>query len=258
MKILDIDLVVFEDYATGDYGLCPKGSEEKGFNAFWNGIGIFHDVFEHWFEDKHKYFSGEHAFNVCGEMCAMGAAFYYYNMIGSSRALNPYGDFNDAIMRTTIDMVHEAVSYGYCDFGAELKTKIPNQKRIEEFGIEYYLDKYIKKAKKFEVGTEDYERGERFKNSVSFSSIANPHRYGYRMAEKLVPNTQNNFNTLSGFIKFFNDFCKGNTAEEFSWEHSGINVKVFREQKEIRIKAYAIKHEEGKEKIYDSKAYQEI
>lgn len=79
-----VSLKFFCDDASGEYGLAHDNSiqNDTPFNAFWGGIGIFHDVFEHWFEGKHKYFKDEYAFNVGGEMTAMGAAMYYYYILG--------------------------------------------------------------------------------------------------------------------------------------------------------------------------------
>jgi hypothetical protein len=47
-----VRLEFFQDHADGSYGLAHEKtiSNDTSFNAFWHGIGIFHDVFEHWFE----------------------------------------------------------------------------------------------------------------------------------------------------------------------------------------------------------------
>ena len=52
-----VTLDFFQD-ELGQYGIAHSNSTDQGFYAFWDGIGIFHDVFEHWFEGKHKYFNG--------------------------------------------------------------------------------------------------------------------------------------------------------------------------------------------------------
>src|SRR4051812_49426606 len=55
-----VDLRFFQDDANGEWGVthketCPGNGNGEEFNAFWDGRGIFHDVFEHAheFTDKH-------------------------------------------------------------------------------------------------------------------------------------------------------------------------------------------------------------
>lgn len=250
MKILDVNLVMFEDDSSGEYGLCPKGTEDKNFNAFWNGIGIFHDVFEHWFEEKHKYFKGDYAFNICGEMCAMGAAFYYYEILGEYRSGRSIYSFYDAIMNENKYSIQEAIKDGNCFFGDELKCCIPYQKPTTH--LDDYINNLVKEIKDFKISSEYPEYSLNYKKSATFQNISNPYRYGYKMAEKLISSSWRNTNTLVSFINFFNDFCKNNSAEKFSWGYSGINVKVFKEKGEVRIKAYAISHEGKRELLFNS------
>jgi len=64
MKKITLDLK--EDEATGIIGFIPSTCEE--FNSFTDAIGLFHDVFEHWFENHHKYFKNEYACDRSGEL----------------------------------------------------------------------------------------------------------------------------------------------------------------------------------------------
>lgn len=75
-----ITLNIREDEATGIIGFIPEGCED--FNSFTDSIGLFHDIFEHWFEGKHKYFKDEFKCDRSGELVAMGACYYFYNELG--------------------------------------------------------------------------------------------------------------------------------------------------------------------------------
>src|SRR6185436_1652887 len=84
--IKEVNLVFFKDDGTGEYGLTHKETYDdnygNGFNAFWNGIGIFHDVFEHSHEFTHKYFRGDYVLNIGGEMTNIDTMRYYYDNNG--------------------------------------------------------------------------------------------------------------------------------------------------------------------------------
>lgn len=58
-----VQLQFFQDDATGSYGLAHRNSIDKGFNALFSVIGVFHDIMEHYFEDVHPNFCGKYAFN---------------------------------------------------------------------------------------------------------------------------------------------------------------------------------------------------
>lgn len=69
----------------GRWGLIPKGSEDL-FDPFWNVSGIFHDVFEHYFEGNPYFpvFCGKNAFKLQGETCATGHMLLYRHFIDMS------------------------------------------------------------------------------------------------------------------------------------------------------------------------------
>ena len=79
---------MFEDDANGEWGLTHadtfNGSEP--FNAFWGDMGLFHDVFEHAHEHS-RFYSGEYAMNIGGELAAMGALWYYRDEMGFYKRL---------------------------------------------------------------------------------------------------------------------------------------------------------------------------
>lgn len=239
-----VDLVFFEDDATGEFGLAHKETydDNEGFNAFWNGIGIFHDVFEHWFEKRHKYFQNEAAMNVGGEMAAMGAMWYYYDYLGvRNRQSNPNSiyNFSESMRRTTQDMIEESIQEGYSRFGYVLECKVPEQRESENGELEYQIDVYSDEVKNYEFKHDKYkaepekECSEAMKNSITKNKIANLHRWGYRMAEKLIPDNYDNRDTLINFIEFFDTFCLNNKAKELHSYYSGMTIKLYKDENDI-------------------------
>jgi len=238
--IKKVELVFFKDDANGEFGLAHKETYDQsngsGFNAFWNGTGIFHDVFEHSHELTHKYFQGDYAMNVGGEMAAMGSMYYYIETMGLHNRINRNARWrgNGELMReSTLNEVHEAISSGYCNYGYSLESNVPDQKPIEDGEFEYQLREYSNKVKELPVTT-DYEQerefGKQYKQSVTFRKIANLHRYGYRMAEKLVPNKWDNRATLATFIEFWDDFCKNNAAQEMTNNFKGLTISLYKDE----------------------------
>lgn len=243
-----VNLEFFCDDATGEWGLAHEGTIEShgsGFNAFWNGRGIFHDVFEHHFEHKHKYFTGDNAMNIGGEMAAMGAYLYYRSQItGSKRDFNQNSiwHYSDSMRKTTEDMVQEAIEYGSSQFGSTLECGVPSQKPCEDSELEYQIREYWQNVKKFNVAKDcdcdnSKESAKQYRNSVTFAKIANLHRWGYNMAKKLVPYSYENRDTLQNFIESWDVFCKNN-AETMAQMFSGITFKIYKENGNITWTAF--------------------
>jgi hypothetical protein len=113
MRTITRKFNIFQDDATGEFGIAINDSDSHQFNAFWNGQGIFHDCFEHFFEGQHfknNPFKGRHAYTVFGEIAALGAASYYFNYAGCwNRPLNGRGhDFTEGIFREIFGFFQEA------------------------------------------------------------------------------------------------------------------------------------------------------
>ena len=239
-----VELSFFQDNANGEWGLCHKDTQNdnNGFNAFWGGILFFHDIFEHSHEYQNKYFRGEYAMNIGGEMTAMGAMWYYIDQLGvynrlSNRSIHAPSD----IMRmSTQDMIHEAIESGNAQYGSTLESNVPKQRPTENGELEYQISEYWKKVKTFNPESNyesEKEYGYLYKNSVTFRKIADLHRYGYRMAEKFVADNWDNRTTLIDFIEVWNKFCAKHNAEDMARMFSGMTFKIYKENDRITWKA---------------------
>ncbi len=241
--IKKVGLRFFQDNANGEYGLTHNETidDDNGFNAFWDGQGLFHDVFEHAHEHTDKHFRGEYAMNIGGEMAAMGAMWYYYDELGMHlRLRGTYRSPGDDMRLSTESMIQEAISHGYTSFGNELLSNVPKQNETNNSELECQIETFSHNVLGFEVkATDESERGyaQAYKDSVTSEKIADLHRYGYRMAEKMIPRNYGNGNTLCEFLSFWNNFCKQHKAEDLQNYLRGIEFSIYREGDEISWKA---------------------
>jgi hypothetical protein len=252
-----VKLRFFQDEANGVWGLAHEDTYNdqyngQNFNAFWSGIGMFHDVFEHYFEHQHKYFRGEAAMNVGGEMAAMGHMWYYVMEFGlgirdTQRGMG-YRPIEESIMNVTKSEVEEAIKSGYCNYGATLESRVPPQKPLKDNDFleqkirEYYEEVRQWKFSESPTSSYDYaserEDSETYRRSVCFSKIANLHRWGYRQAEKLVPDTYSNLSQLHKFITFWEEFTQNHKAEELSQAYTGLSIKIYKEKDEVSWRGF--------------------
>lgn len=245
-QIKNVQLVFFKDDATGDWGLAHKETynDNDAFNAFWGGIGFFHDVFEHSHEKTHKYFQGDYAMNIGGEMAAMGSMFYYIEELGlGNRILNSRFTPGDSMRETTCSDIQEAISEGYGRYGNTLECNVPKQNPTDNGELEWQIEKYWKEAQTYTYGKDkgekyycekEKENSDNYKRSVTFRKIADLHRYGYRMAEKLVKSeTWENRHVLRNFIEFWDAFTKNNSAEFLAKNFHGMDVKVYKDNEGV-------------------------
>lgn len=240
-----VKLDLFEDPANGEFGLTHHNTQEAasgddGFNAFWDGRGIFHDVFEHAHEHT-KHFSGEAAMNIGGEMAAMGAYWYYVESLWIARRNFEHTIHSNSTLMIggTIDMVQEAIENGEFRFGYALVSNVPAQKPLTDEYIEDVIGEYMAKVSTFETGKgiHESEREEitecatAFAQSVTHERVANLHRWGYNEARKLVPE-QNGYNAevLNEFIRFWSKYCKANPAEELANSYRGITFRLYHDE----------------------------
>lgn len=232
-----VETTLFED----ENGICglthsntfynPSGN--RAFDAFWDGGGLFHDVFEHSHEGS-LHFRDNAFMNLGGEMAAMGAMWYYLENLpfGNRFRGTLYRSHSEIVINNTIMDVQEAIETGDSQFGNTLECNVPPQAVIEDY-IEEVITEYNQKMAAYSFredrfrGEDDKNRSEEFRKSCTPEKIANLHRWGYRNAERLVPATYHNGYVLHQFIEFWNKFCERFPAEELMNEYKGIVFNLF-------------------------------
>lgn len=192
---------LFCDDATGDYGIAINNSSEHQFNAFWTGIGIFHDCFEHYFEGNTKPFVGDDAYTIWGEVAAMGAALQYVTELGVyNRKLNNRWHIRDSIFGTVYDMFQDAeynkLEIGYAESMGFPLTKCP-VKYQKPNDIDYNWQDVVGNGFRTIRCPEQYKQ-----------DIKNTMRWGSKLANKLY------FKEMPWLIDELNRFTKEIEAEE--------------------------------------------
>lgn len=237
-----VNLVFFCDDANGEWGVTHKDTckDDSGFNAFWDGRGIFHDVFEHAHEETNQFFRGyRYALNVGGEVAAMGQLMYYVNRCGvGNRFENRYTftPSDEGAIRTTFDLMQESISYNGGSFGSALESNVPEQKDTGDNVLEYMIGDHYERVKDCQVYDcngkypEETERCQDYKDSVTLEKLTNLYRYGYNMGKDCVKPYLRNGGLLRDFIDFWTDFCQTNKAEELGATYKGITFKIYQDK----------------------------
>lgn len=230
METYKVELSLFQDDANGEWGLAHSNainnSYENSFNAFWSGIGIFHDVFEHYFEDKNKYFLGDYAFNIGGEVAAMGHLAYYWNTFRpQNRRINPNNiySFEDGIISSTESEMSEAITYGYWNFGNKLLCNTPKAKKEDyNYYLENIIQEHLYKIKKCTPRKDEYyddlqfAQQKLYKKSITESKLRSLYTWGWKQAENIIPDTSENLYKIEEFIAYWDKFTKQHKAEDLA------------------------------------------
>ena len=219
-----VQLQFFEDDATGYYGLAHKNSIDSGFNAFFNGIGLFHDIMEHYFEGVHPNFSGKYAFNYGGEIAASGHSAWYIHGLGLLKRwtdLNSFQSIEDTFAKGV--GMEDEISSGYTRFGNELLCKCKNVYTIHpNYGqfVYYHWDYWQSIIDKYpEPKGEEHKvlDAMRIRKSLSLRKLEALYGWGYYTAKKLVPMTDHNIDMIKQMYKDLEKFTKYNDPRELSY-----------------------------------------
>lgn len=236
--VKSVYLKFFCDSANGEYGVTHADTidDDNGFNAVWTAQMLFHDVFEHSHEFS-KYFRGDYALNIGGEMAAMGFLTYYYSNIGINGRFNNFSMVrpDESILVTTFSDVEDCIVSGNYRFGYVLESNVPYQKPIDDYTMEWIIEEYWKRVKaltpgisKYPTEIESLQSCKDYKNSVTFRKIADLHRWGYRQAAKLIPSNYHNRFVLNNFIEKMEEFVKRTKPEDLANICKGITVKIYK------------------------------
>jgi hypothetical protein len=234
-----ITLELREDEATGVIGFIPEGCED--FNSFTDSIGLFHDIFEHWFEGKHKYFQDKFKCDRSGELVAMGACYYFYNELGiHNRALGNHRiyPFGYIILRGEFDSLLSNILYEEDSFAYgknELLCNIPYQKPIEGYFEDNIEETYLAFKKRVEKDLEeaDNEYAKEYFKSVTLGKVQTLFRYGYRMAARWIPTNYDNRVILTSFIDFWKIFFEKVNLEYLSDDYQKVTFKIYVKDKTV-------------------------
>ncbi len=223
MKPYSVKLELTQD-EHGFYGLLPYGSDDYGFNSFWSGLGIFHDVFEHYFEMENKYFMGDYAFNIGGEIAAMGHLAYYKSHFDvSKRSSRGYID-DQALINTTFDDDFFHGHRKYPDFGDVLMSKVPRVRKSLPYGVDNLINEHYYRIKDVRLKTEAIIK---YKKSFTYSKIKNLYAWGFNRASKIIPRSEENRRFINEFCEYWDNFCKKYDAEDLEYTVRAFIFRIY-------------------------------
>lgn len=203
-------------------------------------------------------------------MAASGSLYYFRQDLGTDRFRGPDIDVlaSEAMERNTMDLIEDICTYGdpswfpnsiSGEFGYTLKSGVPKQLPINsnDSNIEYDLNQYWNKVKKFHCISKDKKTqkfAEIFKNSITKQKIFNLHRWGWREANRCVPNTKNNVERLNHFISFWYDFCDQYSAAKLAENYSTMMLNIFHVDSDLEWESILVEHNGKKIQFHPSKA----
>lgn len=217
-----IDFTIQEDPANGEWGFYPDSAIGHDFNTSWMPHMLFHDIFEHWFEDT-GYFSGNAAWNIGGEVAAMGAMSYYLFCLGiDNRARTPqwsnqrYIDHVGVVETTSGEMIDGIIGYGV-HYGNRLECNVPLGVSVDNWNLDSIIAEHWAEIQTTRAKKGDFD-GVAYKKSITESKLRRLYSQGWKMAESLVPDNEENRQVLNEFLYWWARFFKVNTEPtEFSW-----------------------------------------
>lgn len=218
----EVSLRLHQDDASGEWGLCHANAVGT-FNAFWGADGIFHDVFEHYYEDVHPYFKGQNAFQIFGEAAASGHGIAY-NDIGINnfmyRSSKPIRDFIADTKQVLEDWVHGHQDYpeyaldSYC---------LPKQPNVFHASLQYWLNNYHDWIN--DRITDELPNA----SLIPMDKIENCYRWGYKRAMKIVGDDRSHaYNVLYSFLERWHRITQQSSASYIAIDNSDYGLKYIR------------------------------
>lgn len=250
MKPYTVDLIMHEDDANGEVGLCHKNTVGT-FNAFWGADGIFHDVFEHYFEGMNRHFFNKKELTLWGEMCASGHAIAYKDIgIDSFQFRSSYkgrdftadtmGILNDAFYQ--IEHINE--EYPYLEYSVDRELcGVPYQKQINHYNLDSWINDYLYSIN--QKRQSECKKVAKFAKSISRAKIKDCYIYGYKQAMKIIGNDKHDsYQKLEEFLQEWNTICKSSPRDlyiddEFAYPIKGFNFVISNSGK-LKIKTSII------------------
>lgn len=210
----EVTLRYHQDDSTGTWGLAPTKTinNSTSFNAFWGADGIFHDVFEHYFEGNHKYYTGNGFMTLWGEMCASGHGIAYKN-IGIDnfryRKHRQQRDFKADTVGYVYEAIYEMGQYPderpYTEFDMSKETcRAPykNPKSYNDYNLESTISEYL-------CTVEDYCEKYGTENPLWMPGVARNYVHGFKTAEKIIgSDVKHSYTVLDDFLSTWNTVSK--------------------------------------------------
>jgi len=174
---------------SGFLGLQPAATYgenygREAFQPFWSPEGIYHDIFQHWFEDMLKPFKGNGFMSMYGEMAA-SAIHLYEQTIGfeSFMLRKSQWSVNYNGVADTIDTIEDYIADEE-NFLEHLLSSFCVNKRLKvdyNYALSSAINEYYYRLEEMGV------RHSRPKRAIQKlkTTVSKAYMYGWRLAEKM-------------------------------------------------------------------------
>jgi hypothetical protein len=223
----------------GFWGLCHDNTVGQ-FNAFWDASGVFHDVFEHFFEGKYKYFQGD--LTLWGEMAASGAAIAYksigidnFKYRGGFNRRDFTADTKSILQDTVYGLKQEPYSPPYVEYPVDnYLCKVPYQKHPDDcyWASVYELDTWLSEYDSYINELREKDRPpqvRKFGRSISKTNIRNCYIWGWKQGMKILgEDHKHSYTFLNDFLEYWNTLTKQDPQSLFIDDESAGSIKYFK------------------------------
>jgi hypothetical protein len=217
----EVKLRLHENSDQGTWGVCHENALDK-FDPFWGADGIFHDVFEHYHEEKFAPFIGRNAFGVYGEMAASGAGIAYSEIGIDNFKFRPQRNVQRDFIADTTSILTDYI-HGYDEeLEFPLIFNIPRQRDPKSDTLNAYLYDY------FDWLNDHIEKGRTRAKELSKSKIKQAYFWGYNRAKKIIGSDENHaYDVLDNFLDDWNTITKNHNPEYLWISGSDYGVRNF-------------------------------
>jgi hypothetical protein len=223
----------------GLWGLCHANTVGQ-FDSFWGADGVFHDVFEHFFEGKHKYFEGD--ITLWGEMAASGVAIAYKSIGINNFRYRDYSTYRDftadtkgALQDAVYQLKQEPDSPPYLEYPIDNHLcKVPYQKHPSNWhwASVYELDTWLAEYDYYINELRDKDsppQVRKFGKSILKSNIRNCYTWGWKQGMKIIgQDHKHSYCVLDDFLKYWNRLTKQDPQSLFITDESAGALKYFK------------------------------
>ena len=179
-------------------GLVPENAMGI-FNPFWSADGIFHDVFEHYFENNHPYFNGSNSFKIFGEMVASGHGAAYRD-IGVNN-FKYRDDKNRSYIVDTTSLLQDWINGSAEDLEYPIGVCPIPQRSAEKHTIRYYINEYLDWIEK-NVPEDKKKLRKQLKNMVRRC-----YAWGFKRGEKIANGDKDHsYDYMNKFLDTWDEF----------------------------------------------------
>ena len=214
LKLLrKVEFDLEQDEVSGIWGLMPRDCKAGEFNAFTDGIGIFHDIFEHYFEEKYPRFSGASSYSTLGEVAALGHALAFKDLgVNSRETKRSIYTLEDSLMFDIEELCRQTAEDSTVYKGTDVPFSYYSLSKVDHLFEGWYILEQLDVLKLRLKEMFPDKSAKEFKDILNVSKAKQAFIWGYVQVAKFY-NADHSYD-LSEFITEWMKF-----TESIKWEY---------------------------------------